>query len=200
MKTNNQITQSQNQHNLSFESPKISCMASIKIAFSLLLFLSNFIYSRAKLGHLKKTEMILYYQNYSGDQNTTTVEIPVPSTGPLDFTKFGAAFCTDDPITEGIEEGSTPIARSRGIYIISSLDGSQAQMIMSIIFINGEYKGSSLEVQGPYEQSKQVTEVAVVGGTRKFRLARGYVTFKTLYYDPVRVYSATQTNITVLHY
>lgn len=73
-------------------------------------------------------------------------------------------------------------------------------MIMSIIFINGEYKGSTLEVQGPYEQSEQVTEVAVVGGTGKFRLARGYVTFETLYYDPVRVYSATQTNITVLHY
>ncbi|KAL1567622.1 dirigent protein 22-like [Salvia divinorum] len=175
-------------------------MASIKTGFYLLLFLTTFTYSRAKLCHLKKTEMILYYQNYSGDQNTTTVEIPVPSTGPLDFTKFGAAFCTDDPITEVIKEGSSPIARSRGIYIISSLDGSQAQMIMSIIFINGKYKGSTLEMQGSYEQSEKVSEVAVVGGTGKFRLARGYVTFKTLYYDPVRVYSATQTNITVLHY
>lgn len=92
-------------------------MAFIKIVFSLLLFLSNFTHSRAKLGHLKKTKMVLYYQNYSGDQNATTVEIPAPSTGPLDFTKFGAAFCTDDPITEEIEEGSTQIARSRGIYI-----------------------------------------------------------------------------------
>ncbi|XP_057790762.1 dirigent protein 22-like [Salvia miltiorrhiza] len=108
--------------------------------------------------------------------------------------------CTDDPITEEIEEGSAPIARGRGIFIASALDGSDAHTLLSVVFINGKYKGSTLELQGSYALFERVAEVAVVGGTGKFRLARGYATFEILYNDSLRGYLLARSNMTVLHY
>ncbi|KAL1562383.1 pterocarpan synthase 1-like [Salvia divinorum] len=117
----------------------------------------------------------------------------------LSLLTFLAIF-TYDPITEGIEEDSTLIARSRGMYVISALDGSHAHMLVSIVFINGKYKGSTLETQGSYEQFERRTETAVVGGTGVFRLARGYATYETLHTDSVRGYLVTESNVTILHY
>ncbi|XP_057796667.1 dirigent protein 22-like [Salvia miltiorrhiza] len=175
-------------------------MASNIFILPLLLFLSIFTCSTAKLGHQKETEMTVYYHEYSGSRNATLIEIPSPSTGPLNTTKFGLMMCTDDPITEKIEEGSVPIARGRGIYVISALDGSHAHMLVSVVFINGKYKGSTLEIQGSYALRERATEVAVVGGTGKFRLARGYATFEVLHTDSLRGYLLARSNMTVLHY
>ncbi|XP_057796678.1 dirigent protein 22-like [Salvia miltiorrhiza] len=175
-------------------------MASNKLTLALLLFLAIFTYAKAKRGHLKETKMSVYYQDYSGDRNTTVIEIPGPSTGPLNFSKFGAMFVTDDPITEEIGEGSALIARGRGLAVTTALDGSNAHLLLSVVFIDGDYKGSTLELQGSDPQFEQVREVAVVGGTGKFRLARGYATFETLSYDPVRGHAVIQSNMTLLHY
>ncbi|XP_057796677.1 dirigent protein 22-like [Salvia miltiorrhiza] len=175
-------------------------MASNKITLSLLLFLAIFTYAKAKRGPLKETTMTVYFQDYSGDRNTTVIEVPGPSTGPLNFSRFGAMFVTDDPITGEFGEGSAPIARGRGMYVTSALDGSHTHVTLSVVFIDGEHKGSTLEIQGSSAQLEPVREVAVVGGTRKFRLARGYATFETLYYDPARKFAIIQSNITVFHY
>lgn len=175
-------------------------MAPNKITLSLLLLLATLTYSKAKLGHLKELEMTVYFQDYSGGPNPTVIAIPGPSTGPLNFTKFGAMFCTDDPITEKIEESSAPIARGQGLYVTSALDGSRTHVLISIVFINDECKGSTLEIQGSSPQLQRVREVAVVGGTGKFRLARGFASFETVYYDDGRQYAVIQCNITVLHY
>ncbi|KAL1562382.1 dirigent protein 22-like [Salvia divinorum] len=156
-------------------------MASIKITLSLLLlFASNFTYSSAELGHLKATEMTVYYHGYSGNSNSTEIEIPGRGPGPLNTTKFGAMVCADEPLTGDFEESSIPIAKGQGTYIASALDGSQFQMLISIVFIN--------------------VEATVVGGTGKFRLAHGYANFEILYNDPAHGYLVSRSNMTVLHY
>lgn len=168
--------------------------------FSLLLLVAFFTYSNADLGQLQETKLTLYFQDYSGGPNATVVEITGPSNGLLSFTKFGAIFVTDDPITEGFEATSAQVARAQGIYVTSALDGSNTHVLISIVFINDEYKGSTLEVQGTSAQFERVREVAVVGGTGIFRFARGYATFETLHYDHATHYALIQCNVTVLHY
>ncbi|KAL2248472.1 UNVERIFIED_CONTAM: Dirigent protein 23 [Sesamum indicum] len=157
-------------------------------------------YSRADLAHSKETKMTLYFQDYSGGPNATVIEITGHPDGLLGFTRFGAIFCTDDPITEGFAESSAQIARAQGLYVTSALDGSNTHVLISIVFTNEEYKGSTLEVQGSSAQFERVREVAVVGGTGKFRLARGYATFETIHYDHTLYYAVIQCNVTVLHY
>ncbi|CAI9784793.1 unnamed protein product [Fraxinus pennsylvanica] len=82
------------------------------------------------------------------------------------------------------------------MYVTSALNGSNTHVLVSIVFTNKEYKGSTLELQGRSAQFDEVREVAVVGGTGKFRLARGYVTFETIYYDPTISYAVIQCNVT----
>lgn len=82
----------------------------------------------------------------------------------------------------------------------SALDGSNTHVLISIVFTNSKYNGSTLEVQGASRQIDNVREVAVVAGTGKFRYARGYATFETVYLDMSLAYSVIQCNVTVKHY
>ncbi|KAL2521994.1 Dirigent protein 23 [Forsythia ovata] len=176
-------------------------MASNAISLSVLLvFLAMFASSEAELGQPKETKMTLYFQDYSGGPNATVVQITGQHDGLLSFIKFGAIFCTDDPITQGFDPSSAEIARAQGLYVTSALDGSNTHVLISIVFTNEEYKGSTLEIQGSSAQFERVREVAVVGGTGKFRLARGYVSFETIHYDSMIYYAVIQCNVTVLHY
>ncbi|EYU43119.1 hypothetical protein ABFS82_08G115900 [Erythranthe guttata] len=175
-------------------------MASNSIKLSSFLLLIIFVCSNSELSQPKETKMAFYFQDYSGGPNATVIEITGQPNGLLSFTKFGAIFCTDDPITEGFDESSAQIARAQGLYVTSALDGSNTHVLISIVFTNNEYRGSTLEVQGTSAQFERVREVAVVGGTGIFRLARGYATFETLHYDHALHYAVIQCNVTVYHY
>jgi hypothetical protein len=48
------------------------------------------------------------------------------------------------------------------------------------VFTAGEYSGSTLSVHGPVLGFSGTMERAVVGGTGKFRLARGHMLFRTI--------------------
>ncbi|XP_075507290.1 dirigent protein 22-like [Primulina tabacum] len=177
-------------------------MAFKYLKLSIFLFLELFFgNSLAELPQLKETEMTLYFQDYSGGPNATVIEIMGPvNDGLLRFTKFGAIFCTDDPITDGFDQESTEIARAQGLYVTSALDGSNTHVLISIVFSDKEFKGSTLEIQGTSAQFERVREVAVVGGTGIFRFARGYATFETIHYDPTLHHAVIRCNITFLHY
>ncbi|KAG8364592.1 hypothetical protein BUALT_Bualt18G0013300 [Buddleja alternifolia] len=170
------------------------------IRLSLFLFLVMFTYSEAELGSPIETQMTFYFHDYSGGPNATVIQINAPADELPDFTKFGAMFVTDDPITKELHSSSSQVARGQGLYVTSSLDGSNTHILMSIVFTDEEYGGSTLEIQSSNVQLERVLEVPIVGGTRKFRLARGYATFETLYFNETLHYSVLQCNVTVLHY
>ncbi|KAF3651985.1 hypothetical protein FXO38_16349 [Capsicum annuum] len=176
-------------------------MASNPIKLSLIFILTIFITSEAELGQLKETNMTLYFQDWSGGPNATVLQITGHQDhGPLSFAKFGSVFVTDDPITEAFDKNSPEIARAQGIYVTSALDGKISHVLISIIFTNEEHNGSTLEIQGASPQFERVREVAIVGGTGKFRLARGYATFETIHFDLAIHHVVIQCNITILHY
>ncbi|KAM3744604.1 hypothetical protein ACB098_06G065200 [Castanea mollissima] len=71
--------------------------------------------------------------------------------------------------------------------------GLDSRVSISIKFTNEEYKGSTIEIQGISKQFMHGTEVLVVGGTGKFRFARGYATFKEEHLDIPNQYTIIQT-------
>lgn len=175
-------------------------MAS-KIKLSFLLFLAMFMCtSEGEFDQPRKTKMSLYFQDFTSGPNATVLQVIPQPNGPLNFSKFGTIFVTDDPITKGVERSSAEVGRVQGMYVTSALDGSNTHVLVSIVFTNEEYKGSTLELQGRSAQFDEVREVAIVGGTGKFRLGRGYVTFETIYYDSKISYSVLRCNVTVFHY
>lgn len=169
---------------------------------SLMFLVTILITSQAELSQLKETNMTLYFQDWSGGPNATVLQITGHQDhhAPLSFAKFGSLFVTDDPITEAFDNNSAEIARAQGIYVTSALDGKISHVLISIIFTSGEYEGSTLEIQGASPQFERVREVAVVGGTGKFRVARGYATFETIHFDLAIHYVVIRCNVTILHY
>lgn len=69
------------------------------------------------------------------------------------------------------------------MYVIVGSKGLDSQVSITIEYTNEEYKGSTIQIQGISKQFMLGTEVSVVGGTRKFRFARGYATFKEEHLD-----------------
>ncbi|KAA8524703.1 hypothetical protein F0562_011126 [Nyssa sinensis] len=159
------------------------------ISFLLLSVLAMFICPMSEGMHLAETKMTLYFQDWSAGHNATVVPVTGIPGKQWSFFSFGTVFATDDLITEGLDESSAEIGRAQGIYVTSALDGSSTHVLISIVFTNEEYGGSTLEIQGTSRQFEKVREVSVVAGTGKFRYARGYVTFETVYLDKAIAYS-----------
>ncbi|KAL3509803.1 hypothetical protein ACH5RR_029204 [Cinchona calisaya] len=143
--------------------------------------------------------MSMFFQDFAAGPNATVAAVAGIPGKPRRFLEFGSVFVTDDPITEGIELLSPQIARGQGIYVTSSLDGSNTHVLISIAFTNQKYNGSTLEIQGRSVQQANVREVSIVSGTGKFRFARGYATFETVFLDLSIARSVLRCNITVLH-
>ncbi|KAL4555556.1 hypothetical protein LXL04_038178 [Taraxacum kok-saghyz] len=171
-----------------------------KLSFVIILLISFLTFLKGdELGELKRSSMTLYFQDYFGGPNATMKPVTF-SADAWSFKQFGTIFCTDDPITVTMDQGSAEIGRAQGIYVTSALDGSNSHVLISLVFTNKEFGGSTLEVQGASKQFERVREVAVVGGTGKFRLARGYATFETVHLDLSLSYSIIEGNFTVWHY
>ena len=93
---------------------------------------------------------------------------------------FGSVSVMDNPLTETPEPNSTLIGRAQGVYAMASQhDEFSLLMTVTYSFTRGRFNGSSLSVVGRNPIMSEVREMPVVGGTRVFRLARGYCFART---------------------
>jgi hypothetical protein len=86
------------------------------------------------------------------------------------------------------------------MYVTVGLDGLNSHVMISIVFTNKEYSGSTLEIQGVSKKFEVVREVSVVAGTGKFRFARAYATFETYSYHVATHHAVSRCNVTVQHF
>ncbi|WVZ49663.1 hypothetical protein U9M48_001000 [Paspalum notatum var. saurae] len=94
---------------------------------------------------------------------------------------FGTIGVVDDEIRAGPKRSSALLGRYQDVFFGTSLElGKGYLSSISLVFTAGEYAGSTLSVEGPVLGLTGTIERAVVGGTGKFRLARGYMLFKMI--------------------
>ncbi|KAK6919390.1 Dirigent protein [Dillenia turbinata] len=129
------------------------------------------------------TNMVVYVQDKTSPPNATEVPVAGIAGNLWSFTSFGTIYVIDDDLTTTVDRNSPQVGFLRGIYIASALDGSSVYVSLSMLFTNGFFSGSTLELQGTSVLASQLREVAVVSGTGKFRFARGYATFETVFVD-----------------
>lgn len=175
---------------------------STKLSMMLTLLLGILICSESTIDHgfLQETNMTLYIHDYFSGPNATTIALTPPSEESWIVDNFGIMYYTDNPVTEGREPDSDRIGRAQGTFVSSAMDGSNSQVVMSVVFDTEQYQGSTLEIQGAGNPVERVKEVSVVSGTGQFRYARGFATFETVYYDRAANYSVAEWNITMEHY
>ncbi|XP_019229731.1 PREDICTED: dirigent protein 1-like [Nicotiana attenuata] len=106
----------------------------------------------------------------------------------------------DDPVTEGPDPKSKEIGRAQGMYINSQLDGKGLHLMFSVIFADGKFKGSTLEIQGADLFAMKEREISIVSGTIFFRFFKGYGIMTTHFIDIPNLRAILKLHVTVKHY
>ncbi|CAM8949688.1 unnamed protein product [Rhodiola kirilowii] len=152
---------------------------------------------------LKKTEMTFYMHDWetpTKEENVTNIIIAGKPKTKWYILTFGSLFAYDDAITTTIDRKSTELGRAHGIYVNTALDGSDLHILVSFLFTNKAYNGSTIEIQGADRLLQPTREVSVVSGTGKFRLARGWASIETVFLDIAQSNAILRWNLTVFHY
>ncbi|KAJ1259134.1 hypothetical protein BS78_10G130500 [Paspalum vaginatum] len=82
--------------------------------------------------------------------------------------------------TVGTSGSSAMVGRAQGYYMVASVANLELLVTMNVVLTSGPYAGSSVTVVGRDDINAPVRELSVVGGTGQFRMARGYVLWKTV--------------------
>ncbi|XP_037466936.1 dirigent protein 21-like [Triticum dicoccoides] len=96
---------------------------------------------------------------------------------------FGDTIVIDDALTETSSATSTGVGRAQGQYVWASRGNPELLVTMDVVLTSGPYAGSSVTVVGRDDIGAAVRELSVVGGTGQFRMATGYVLWKTVRLD-----------------
>ncbi|KAI9073015.1 hypothetical protein K1719_045048 [Acacia pycnantha] len=142
--------------------------------------------------------LVFFLQDVTTGPNATVAAVAGVKGKDWSYTTFGSIYVVDDPVTEGPNKNSAPVGRAQGLLATSSSDGSSLSVIMSIVFTNLQYNGSTLQIQGVSRQLENYREVSVVSGTGRFRSARGFAALETVDYDPNTTYSIVRLSVTLL--
>jgi hypothetical protein len=125
------------------------------------------------------THIHLYLHETFKGANATAITAVASPRGSN--SSFGSVGVLDDELRVGRDRSSELVGRYQGIVVGTDVDGSADYLTcITYVFTAGEYEGSTLSMQGPVLGFNGTIERPLVGGTGKFRMARGYSLFKLL--------------------
>nr|ABR27721.1 dirigent-like protein [Picea sitchensis] len=135
------------------------------------------VFLQAAAGESEMNIVVYMHDNLTGRHQTSfpVAGLNGSSSNPG---KFGTLVVISDAITKRPYVNTNPgniVGRAQGTYVNTNpVTGLDFFMVFTLIFQNMEYNGSTLEIQGTDRFDQPQCEYAVVGGTGKFRFARGY--------------------------
>uniref|UniRef100_A0ACD5UPA0 Uncharacterized protein n=1 Tax=Avena sativa TaxID=4498 RepID=A0ACD5UPA0_AVESA len=128
------------------------------------------------------THLHFFLHDIVAGSNPTAVQIikgPASTSSAFPGVAFGDTSVIDDALTETSSVSSAAVGRAQGYYMMSSQSGAVLMMCVNLLLTTGDYNGSTLAVIGRDDIMATTRELSVVGGTGKFRMATGYVLWKT---------------------
>lgn len=93
--------------------------------------------------------------------------------------RFGQVVVMDDVLTEGPSRSSPRVGRTQGFYVFSDMNVPALLFCMNVVLTAGPYDGSTVTILGRDHITQPLRELSVVGGTGAFRMATGYVLWRT---------------------
>lgn len=147
------------------------------------------------------TNLQFYFHDTLSGNNPSAIPVVKPArTNTTSFTGFGSLTMVDDPLTTGPESTSKEVGRARGLYGSAGQNDFGLIMVMSYVFTDGIYDGSSFSLLSINPATNPVREMAIVGGTGLFRLARGYAIAQTYWLNPATGDAIVGYNVTISTY
>ncbi|KAL1324987.1 hypothetical protein HN51_035090 [Arachis hypogaea] len=176
-------------------------MAAIKpfsiTTLLLMIFITMTMISQTSSKKSNQSNQVFYLHDVTNGPNATVAQI-VGITGKVwSYNTFGTFIMVDDPITLTPNQYAVQVGRAQGTISVASMDGSTVIIVLSFVFNNVQYNGSTLELQGASRQRENSREISVVSGTGRFRFVKGYAVFETVSYDPTTTRSLIRVNVTI---
>ncbi|XP_075521341.1 dirigent protein 21-like [Primulina tabacum] len=125
----------------------------------------------------KTTHLHFYFHDVQSGKNPTAIKVIGDGLG------FGTTFIMDDALRQGPERDSKIIGRAQGMYSIAAQNDIALLMMMTFVFVEGRYNGSTISVMGRNHVIDDVREMSIVGGSGVFRLGKGYALAHTVWFD-----------------
>ncbi|XP_004955308.1 dirigent protein 1 [Setaria italica] len=125
------------------------------------------------------THLHLFMHDILTGSNPTAVQV-IKGPSAVPGLAFGDTTVIDDALTEDPSSSSAAVGRVQGFYMMTSQSGGAVLTVCANLLLTaGGYNGSTVAVMGRDDIAADVRELAVVGGTGRFRMATGYVLWKT---------------------
>ncbi|KAK1274942.1 hypothetical protein QJS04_geneDACA010027 [Acorus gramineus] len=156
-------------------------------------------HSEFELGEEKSTHLRFYFHNVASGPDPTTVQIASAPSSTTSPTRYGVLIMMDEPLTEGPDLDSALVGRAEGLYRSASKEEVALVIAFNIVFVGGEYNGSTLAVVGRNTIYSSEREMAIIGGTGKFRFARGYDRLTTYSFNTTSSYAVVEHNVFIVH-
>ncbi|XP_057849437.2 dirigent protein 23-like [Cryptomeria japonica] len=173
----------------------LAAVAVVAIVTMLSLQASQAYLLKEKISHLQ-----FYFHDKVEGKNVTAVLVASAPTTNTSSTFFGGVVVIDDLLTEGPEPTSKLVGRAQGLYAAAGQEELRLLMAVTYVFQGGKFNGSTLSVVGNNAVFNKVREMPIVGGSGKFRLARGYALAQTHFFDLKSGNAIVHYNVTVYHY
>ncbi|KAJ3675515.1 hypothetical protein LUZ60_004557 [Juncus effusus] len=123
------------------------------------------------------THLHFYMHDIVSGSNPTAIQV---AKAPSNSSGFGSIRVIDDPLTKGPNLITNAVGQAQGFYATAGLSGTELFLSANILFTGGNYNGSTVSIFGRDSIFDSVRELSVIGGSGKFRMARGYVLLKTV--------------------
>ncbi|CAK9162076.1 unnamed protein product [Ilex paraguariensis] len=143
----------------------------------------------------KVTKLHFYFHDTPSGKNPTVLQVAQANGSSTSPTLFGLVFIADDPLTVGPEPNSTLVGRAQGMYSSASLEDIGLAMNLNFVFTAGKFNGSTFSLVGRNQIFHEYREMAIVGGTGVFRLARGIATAKTFTFNTTSGDAVVEYNV-----
>jgi hypothetical protein len=151
----------------------------------------------------KDRHMKLYWHDMASGASPMVVEVARAAATNTSKSFFGAVMVIDDPLTEGPDLNSSStsglLGRAQGTYISAGKDELSLMMNMNFVFQAGKYNRSSVAIMARNAVFDAVREMAVLGGTGVFRMARGYAQARTHTFDLKTGDATVEYNLFIRH-
>lgn len=147
-----------------------------------------------------RTRLGFYFQDVLIGGNATVWKVAECGITSTSATTFGQINMVDDLLTAGPEHDSEVVGRGQGTVGFADLHDTAIQMGMNIVFTEGKYKGSTISILGRNPIFDKDRELAIVGGTGVFRMARGIAISNTHSFDVETNYGVLKYDLYITHY
>ncbi|XVF45490.1 hypothetical protein PTKIN_Ptkin02bG0210800 [Pterospermum kingtungense] len=113
---------------------------------------------------------------------------------------FDFVFVTSDPLTVGPDISSEIVGHTQGLTVSIVRDVATLVLCWDFGFTKGEFNGSSFSVLSRNPNLQKERELAVVGGTGKFRMATGFAQLKTYFFNSTSGDAIVEYHVTLIHH